>query len=194
MTAGMAPEIHQALLFEDPVVGPASGPSWLLGLSDGRRSRPPSFLGEANPLASAYVALRVDDRTFGVLGLAGHRLTASDIRTLSAVAADLALRLEFSRMNRAIPLTVDRRQTARLLEEITQPLTALVARAEVAMDLVHHGPLEELLDQMAALRDSAQRLAAWTDATHHLLGGVAESASLRSVGSTVRTDRPVAQP
>lgn len=194
VSPGIAPEVHQALLVEDPVLGSAPGPAWFIDVSHDNQPLPPSVLGDADLLASAYLSLRVEDRVFGVLGVAGRRLTAPDVRTLSAIAAELALRLEFLRMNRPASPAIDRRQAERLLEEITQPLTALVARAEVAMDLVRHGPLGELPDHLAAMRDSAQRLAAWTDATHHLLGEATDSAPLRSVRSTMATDRPVAQP
>ena len=120
---------------------------------------------------TAYVALRVADCTFGVLGVAGTLLNAEDLKTLSVLTSELAQRLESSRVKHGDPplAMVDRVYAQRLLEEITQPLTALVARAEVMHDLVAEGEIDDVVAQLCAMRDSAQRLAGWTDVTARVL-------------------------
>ena len=45
-------------------------------------------------------------------------------------------------------------------EALAQPLTALVARVEVVRELVARGEWTELIDQLAAIQASAERLAA----------------------------------
>ena len=45
-------------------------------------------------------------------------------------------------------------------EAVVQPLTALVARVEVVRELAARGEWAELIDQLAAIQASAERLAA----------------------------------
>jgi len=125
----------------------------------------------SRPLVTAYVALRVEDRALDVLGMAGHRLSTGDLATLSVLTSELALRLEASRMQHGASSSpmVDRVYAQRLLEEITQPLTALVARAEVMRDLIREDKIDDVVDQLQAMRESAQRLAGWTDVTARVL-------------------------
>jgi hypothetical protein len=152
-------------------MGAAPGPGWLAGLPSHCRAALKCALLTSRPLVTAYVALRVENRALGVLGVAGHRLNAGDLATLSILTSELALRLEGSGMRHGASSSpmVDRVYALRLLEEITQPLTALVARAEVMRDLVREDKIDDVVDQLQAMGESAQRLAGWTDVTARVL-------------------------
>jgi C4-dicarboxylate-specific signal transduction histidine kinase len=62
---------------------------------------------------------------------------------------------------------------AEQLEAIAQPLTALVARAEVAARLARDGEAAELAAQLAAMAASAERLAELVRAARQRLEGAA---------------------
>ena len=53
-------------------------------------------------------------------------------------------------------------------EAVIQPLTALVARVEVVRELAARGEWAELINQLAAVRASAERLAAEARAAQEL--------------------------
>ena len=55
-------------------------------------------------------------------------------------------------------------------EAVIQPLTALVARVEVVRELAARGEWAELINQLAAVRASAERLAAEARAAQELPG------------------------
>jgi len=170
LAAGLTAEVRQALLGE-PVLGAAPGPSWLAGLPSNNRAVIRSALRSSDLLTTAYVALQVENQAVGVLGVAGHRVNASVLNSLSALSADLAQCLEMSTVHQpetAHPLA-HRMFAQRLLEEVTQPLTSLVARAEVMLELIRDGEMKDVVLQLAAMHDAAERLAAWTDVTGHLL-------------------------
>ncbi len=66
-------------------------------------------------------------------------------------------------MSKRTPAALDWIVGPRLLEQreaIAQPLTALVARVEIVRELTARGEWAELIDQLAAIRASAERLAA----------------------------------
>jgi hypothetical protein len=56
-----------------------------------------------------------------------------------------------------------------LIQDLLQPLTALVARAEVVGDLARGGSVPDLLHQLAALRTCAARVARRADAVRREL-------------------------
>ena len=56
-------------------------------------------------------------------------------------------------------------------EAVIQPLTALVARVEVVRELAARGEWAELINQLAAVRASAERLAAAASAAQELPDG-----------------------
>ena len=60
---------------------------------------------------------------------------------------------------------------SRALEDIVQPLTALLARLEVLTDTVRRGELTAVADQLAAARASAERLAASINTTRQAMEG-----------------------
>jgi hypothetical protein len=170
LASSLTAEARQALLGA-PVLGAAPGPSWLAGLPSNNRAVIRSALHSADPLTTAYVALQVENQTVGVLGVAGHRVNAGVLNSLSVLSADLAQSLEMSEVHQsdtAHPLA-QRMFAQRLLEEVTQPLTSLVARAEVMLELIREGEMNDVVLQLAAMHDAAERLAAWTDVTGHLL-------------------------
>jgi hypothetical protein len=107
------------------------------------------------PLRSPYGS------SLGVLGVASERFTPADARPLNILAAKVA---EYIDSHLSAQSAGTGRQTCSVaeepLEEIVQPLTALLARVELARDLARHGDVAELPGQLAAVRDTARRLAA----------------------------------
>jgi CheY-like chemotaxis protein len=63
------------------------------------------------------------------------------------------------------------RAAAEQLDAVVQPLTALVARVEIARELAERGEWAELLEQLAAIQASAERVAVAVTAGRELLAG-----------------------
>jgi hypothetical protein len=156
------PDLQRALATGQPVFGAAPGPAWLIGLSPSARSGLESSWEPLGLRSSAYLPLRSScGSSLGILGVAGECFTPADARPLNILAAKVA---EFIDSHLSAQPDGTGQQTRSVaeepLEDIVQPLTALLARVELARDLARHGDVAELPGQLAAVRDSAQRLAA----------------------------------
>jgi hypothetical protein len=80
-----------------------------------------------------------------------------------------------------ISIMLDHEQA--LMQELLQPLTVLVARAEVIGDLARSGPKLDLMQQIAALSECARRVAQQADDVHRAL--YKKDRSTRAEGHTV---------
>lgn len=77
-----------------------------------------------------------------------------------------------SRRRRAGPrdLSAPERRLRDAMEDLVQPLTAVLARVETLQAEVRDGTVEDLTSQLAALRTSAERLAVRIDAVRRSIG------------------------